>query len=150
MHRRFSHLVDPSALPRMQAGHPLRRHLHAAARAPKAPARALRLVRQCGGNSPLSHEELAQLRSIRSLSRNRLPGLHLLTHELEVSALQLHELGVTFGDSSAAAAGTGTAAVAAAVGPPPPPPQLNRDAGVAYVPAGGSGGGGGLLDWDNK
>ncbi len=154
LHGRFGHLVAPSVPARLQLA-----ALYAATStllpeplsACTGAQTALRLVRQCWGNGPMAPEDLAQLRSIGALSRNLLPALPLLIHELELSAWQLHELVIALrgGSAEAAAVGantTGAVEVVAAAGPPAAP-LLDPDAATSYLLArqgcGGGGHGGG-------
>ena len=50
---------------------------------------ALQLLRQCWTNQPLARADLEQLRSVPRLGGHLVPGLHLLAHELELSAAHL-------------------------------------------------------------
>jgi hypothetical protein len=92
VHGRFGHLRAGAIPPRLQLA-----ALYAAATTPvpepgsraTGAQTALQLLRQCWTNQPLAVEDLEQLRSVPRLGGHLAPGLHLLAHELELSAAQL-------------------------------------------------------------
>ena len=94
-HSRFGDLRATSRLARLQLA-----ALHAATSSllPEPHSRltgaqtALKVLRQCWGNSPLTPDELLQLQSIPHLGGHLLPALKLLAHELLASASQLSHL----------------------------------------------------------
>lgn len=103
LHGRFGHLVAPSVPARLQLA-----ALYAATstllpepythRATGAQV-AMRLLRQCWGNRPLSAMDLEQLDSVSRLGGHLAPALHLLAHELRLSVWEVQELYPKQGDS---------------------------------------------------
>lgn len=150
VHGRFGHLLAPSVSARIQLAalyaatstllpEP---HTHRAT----GVQTALQLLRQSWGNRPLTAWELSQLHSVGQLGGHLAPALHLLTHELQLSAWQLHELRVAFAAAGASAAG-GRASPAASLGAKDGAleadkvrPRLNADAAAAYLLDAGSNG----------
>ncbi len=92
MHGRFGHLRASAISPRLQLA-----ALYAAtstllpepASLATGAETALQLLRQCWTSHSLAQEDLQQLRSVPRLGGHLAPGLHLLAHELELSAAQL-------------------------------------------------------------
>lgn len=95
VHRRFGHLLGGSQLANLQLA-----ALYAATGSllPEpgtqaiAAQTAMRLVRECCVNRPLSPAELRQLQSVALLGGHMAAGLRLLVHELQASASQLNSL----------------------------------------------------------